>query len=199
MFKTVLKSKQSTRPHQSTCPSQSLIPSQSNCGKVEKWYQGVASTNCPGLFWRPVPTLRTFVDTCGTILTGSGPLMPYDDRSNYEKGSTEELGQWYTTTLRKRQLRGEASLSLIEDPRPRLQAHFFQSSSVTRIVATQHNKTQLPAVATVGLSLFQTTYCFTSPAICGDGFRCWKPTKLREGHEDQHCDTGLGNKKKHQK
>ena len=69
--------------------------------------------------------------------------MPYDDRSNYEKGSTEELGQWYTTTLRKRQLRGEASLSLIEDPRPRLQAHFFQSSSVTRIVATQHNKTQL--------------------------------------------------------
>ena len=121
--------------------------------------------------------------------------MPYDDRSNYEKGSTEELGQWYTTTLRKRQLRGEASLSLIEDPRPRLQAHFFQSSSVTRIVATQHNKTQLPAVATVGLSLFQTTYCFTSPAICGDGFRCWKPTKLREGHEDQHCNTELGNKK----
>ena len=65
--------------------------------------------------------------------------------------------------------------------------------------ATQQNAIGVPAVATVGLSLFQTTYCFTSPAICGDGFRCWKPTKLIEGHEDQHCDTGLGNKKKHQK
>ena len=61
--------------------------------------------------------------------------------------------------------------------------------------ATQQNAIGVPAVATVGLSLFQTTYCFTSPAICGDGFRCWKPTKLREGHEDQHCNTELGNKK----
>ena len=30
-------------------------------------------------------------------------------------------------------------------------------------------------------------------------FSLLEATKLNEGHEDQHCDTGLGNKKKHQK
>ena len=57
--------------------------------------------------------------------------MPYDDRSNYEKGGAEELGAigWLVGTLqlklRKRQLGEEPSLSLIEDPSRGPQAIFF--------------------------------------------------------------------------
>ena len=80
--------------------------------------------------------------------------MPYDDRldrSNYEKGGAEEFLVIRCTvqfsseiTQKATQRRREGPLSLIEDPSRGPQAHFFQSPSVTRIVATQsNNKTQL--------------------------------------------------------
>ena len=54
--------------------------------------------------------INHLLDACGTTLSGSGPLMPYDDRSNYEKGGAEQFFGWLVGTLqlklRKRQLRG---------------------------------------------------------------------------------------------
>ena len=77
-----------------------------------------------------VQAINYLLDACGTTLSGSGPLMPYDDRSNYEKGGAEQFFGWlvgwlvhYSWNYAKGS--SEGSLSLIEDPSRGPQAHFF--------------------------------------------------------------------------